>query len=79
MQVVRELTVHIYNLFINQLLFLYEATLYLSSSSVFQAENILKVELDMPNRTTRDYEGPLVTPQMQAALQEEEEITVDAS
>ncbi len=48
-----------------------------------QAENILKVELDMPNRTTRDYEGPLVAPRVQAALdvalQQEEEITVDAS
>ena len=47
-----------------------------------QSENILKVELDMPNRTTRDYEGPLVAPLVQAALdaalQEEEEITVDA-
>ncbi len=37
----------------------------------------------MPNRTTRDYEGPLVVPRLQAALdaalQEEDEMTVDAS
>lgn len=47
-----------------------------------QAQNILKVELDMPNRTTRDYEGPLVAPTLQealdAALQDEEETVVDA-
>jgi kinesin family protein 3/17 len=28
----------------------------------------LQVELDMPNRTTRDYEGPQVAPKIQAAL-----------
>lgn len=33
-----------------------------------QAENVLQVELDMPNRTTRDYEGPSVAPRVQAAL-----------
>lgn len=37
----------------------------------------------MPNRTTRDYEGPLVAPSVQAALdtalKDEEEITIDAS
>ncbi len=48
----------------------------------FMADNILKVELDMPNRTTREYEGPLVAPSLQAALdaamQEEEEMVFDA-
>lgn len=34
----------------------------------YKAENILQVELDMPNRTTRDYEGPTVAPRVQAAL-----------
>ncbi|XP_022094991.1 kinesin-II 95 kDa subunit-like isoform X2 [Acanthaster planci] len=34
----------------------------------YKAENILQVELDMPNRTTRDYEGPSVAPRVQAAL-----------
>lgn len=40
------------------------------------------IELDMPNRTTRDYEGPAVAPKVQAALdaalQEEDELTLDA-
>ena len=31
-------------------------------------ENIIQIELDMPNRTTRDYEGPAVAPRIQAAL-----------
>ena len=47
-----------------------------------QGENILLVELDMPNRTTRDYEGPAVAPRVQAALdaalQDEEDIEVSA-
>lgn len=49
----------------------------------FRAENILLLELDMPSRTTRDYEGPAVAPKVQAALdaalQDEEDIQVDAS
>ena len=36
----------------------------------------------MPNRTTHEYEGPLIAPNVQAALdaalQDEEEITVNA-
>lgn len=40
------------------------------------------VELDMPNRTTRDYEGPAVAPKIQAALDaalmDEEDIDLDA-
>ncbi|ESO98169.1 hypothetical protein LOTGIDRAFT_226662 [Lottia gigantea] len=47
----------------------------------FLGENILQVELDMPNRTTRDYEGPTVAPRVQAALdaalQEEDNIDID--
>ena len=46
-----------------------------------QGENILAVKLDMPSRTTRDYEGPAVAPKIQAALdaalQDEEDIDVD--
>ena len=46
-----------------------------------QGENILMVELDMPNRTTRDYEGPTIAPKIQAALdaalQDEDDIDVD--
>lgn len=30
----------------------------------FRSENILLVELDMPARTTRDYEGPVVAPKV---------------
>ena len=47
-----------------------------------KGENILRVELDMPNRITRDYEYPSVAPSLKAALNramsEEEELTVDA-
>lgn len=50
-------------------------------SFFFQGENILMVELDMPNRTTRDYDGPAVAPRIQAALdaalQDEEDIDID--
>lgn len=39
------------------------------------------VELDMPNRTTRDYDGPQVAPRIQAALdaalQDEADIDLD--
>lgn len=50
---------------------------------LLQAENIMLLELDMPSRTTRDYEGPAIAPKVQAALdaalQDEDEIQVDAS
>lgn len=49
----------------------------------YKAENIIQIELDLPNRTTRDYEGPAVAPRVQAALdaalQDEEDITLDAN
>ncbi|KAK3750592.1 hypothetical protein RRG08_007101 [Elysia crispata] len=49
----------------------------------YKAENILQIELDMPNRTTRDYEGPQVAPRVQAALdaalQDEDDIDIDGS
>ncbi|RDD42004.1 Kinesin-II 95 kDa subunit [Trichoplax sp. H2] len=62
-------------------------TLYARNASVngnprFRAENIVSIELDMPARTTRDYEGPTVAPRVQAALdaalQDEEDLTIDA-
>lgn len=31
----------------------------------FRGENILHLELDLPNRATRDYEGPSVAPRLQ--------------
>ncbi|ROL41276.1 Kinesin-like protein KIF3C [Anabarilius grahami] len=47
------------------------------------AENILLLELDLPTRTTKDYEGPVIAPKVAAALEdalrEEDEIQVDAS
>lgn len=50
---------------------------------LLQAENIVQLELDMPSRTTRDYKGPAIAPKVQAALdaalQDEDEIQVDAS
>ena len=46
-------------------------------------ENIIQIELDMPSRTTRDYEGPTIAPRIQAALdaalQDEDDLTLDAS
>ncbi|XP_043946285.1 kinesin-like protein KIF3B [Protopterus annectens] len=49
----------------------------------YRAENIMLLELDMPNRTTREYEGPAIAPKVQAALeaafQDEADIQVDAS
>ena len=46
-----------------------------------QGENIINIELDMPNRTTRDYESPTVAPKVQAALdaalQEDDDLDID--
>lgn len=43
----------------------------------------MAVELDMPNQTTRDYEGPAIAPHIQAALdvalRDEEDISIDSS
>lgn len=47
----------------------------------FLGENILFLELDMPNRTTRDYEGPTLAPHLQQALdnalKDEEDLELD--
>ncbi|NWT54793.1 KIF3B protein, partial [Erythrocercus mccallii] len=49
----------------------------------YRAENIVLLEMDMPSRTTRNYESPAIAPKVQAALeaalQEEDDIQVDAS
>lgn len=49
----------------------------------YKGDNIIALELDMPNRTTRDYEGPAVAPRIQAAidaaLRDEEDIDVDGT
>ncbi len=49
---------------------------------LFQGENIILLQLDFPSRTTRDYEGPMVSPMIQAAIEnamkDEEHIELDA-
>lgn len=49
----------------------------------FAADNILNLELDMPARTTLDYQKPVIAPTMQAVLEkalcDEGDIDVDAS
>jgi kinesin family protein 3/17 len=48
----------------------------------YRAENVYLVELDMPDRTTQDYVGPMVDPHVAAALEDalrdEEDMTLDA-
>lgn len=48
-----------------------------------QADNILKIELEMPNRATQDFEAPSMSSKMKAILdatmcEDEEEVIVDA-
>ncbi|XP_048860297.1 kinesin-like protein KIF3B isoform X1 [Brienomyrus brachyistius] len=49
----------------------------------YRAENILLLELDLPTRTTKVYEEPVIAPKVAAALEDalrdEDEIQVDAS
>ncbi|UJR36499.1 hypothetical protein I4U23_029220 [Adineta vaga] len=49
----------------------------------FRGENIMLLQLDHPTRTTRDYEGPVVAPVIQAAIENamkgEENIELDAN
>ena len=45
----------------------------------YKMENIIQIELDMPNRTTRDYEGPTVAPRIQAALDAALKIPISTS
>ncbi|CAK8691357.1 unnamed protein product [Clavelina lepadiformis] len=49
----------------------------------YRGDNILLVDLDLPSRTTKDYIGPTVAPKVQAALeaalQDEDDIQLDAS
>lgn len=46
-------------------------------------ENVLCLQLDLPERTTEDYRGPQVAPRVQAALdaalKDEEDEVIDAS
>lgn len=54
-----------------------------SGSVVFQAENIWTNGLDLPTRTAKDYQEPVIAPTVVAALEDalrdEDEIQVDAS
>jgi kinesin family member 3B len=47
----------------------------------YQGENILFLELDMPIRTTKDYESPTLAPHLQAALEtalkDEDDMEID--
>ncbi|XP_031659516.1 kinesin-like protein KIF3B isoform X2 [Oncorhynchus kisutch] len=49
----------------------------------YKSENILMQEMDLPARTTKEYEGPVIAPTVAAALEdalrEEDAIQVDAS
>uniref|UniRef100_A0A8C7Z7P7 Kinesin-like protein n=1 Tax=Oryzias sinensis TaxID=183150 RepID=A0A8C7Z7P7_9TELE len=55
----------------------------LSRDARYKAENVLTLAMDMPTRTTRDYQEPVIDPKTAAALEdalrEENEIQVDAS
>lgn len=44
------------------------ATLAGDMNPRFRSDNILNLELDMPERTTYDYEGPGMDPRVQAAI-----------
>ncbi|GAA50371.1 kinesin family member 3/17, partial [Clonorchis sinensis] len=49
----------------------------------YRAEQLLSLDLDLPSRTTRDYEPPQLAPQvvaaLEAALQDEEDLELDGS
>ena len=48
-----------------------------------QAENIMVLDMDLPARTTKEYQEPVIAPKVAAALEsalrDEDEIQVDAS
>ncbi|MEQ2278122.1 hypothetical protein XENORESO_012882 [Xenotaenia resolanae] len=49
----------------------------------YKAENILMLDMDLPARTTEEYQEPVIAPKVAAALEDalrdEDEIQVDAS
>uniref|UniRef100_A0A1A8FJL4 Kinesin-like protein n=4 Tax=Nothobranchius korthausae TaxID=1143690 RepID=A0A1A8FJL4_9TELE len=55
----------------------------LSHDTRYKAENILMLEMDLPARTTKKYQEPVIAPKVAAALEDalrdEDEIQVDAS
>lgn len=48
-----------------------------------QAENIMMLDMDLPARTTKEYQEPVIAPKVAAALEDalrdEDDIQVDAS
>ncbi|XP_029292192.1 kinesin-like protein KIF3B [Cottoperca gobio] len=49
----------------------------------YKAENIMMLDMDLPARTTKEYQEPVIAPKVAAALEnalrDEDEIQVDAS
>ncbi|XP_010791284.1 kinesin-like protein KIF3B, partial [Notothenia coriiceps] len=49
----------------------------------YKAENIMVLDMDLPARTTKEYQEPVIAPKVAAALEsalrDEDEIQVDAS
>lgn len=49
----------------------------------YKAENIIMLDMDIPARTTKEYQEPVIAPKLAAALEDalrdEDEIEVDAS
>lgn len=72
---------HIVSNFI--LLFIVLFLFYFFSCCLAQAENILMLDMDLPDRTTKEYQEPVIAPKVAAALKDalrdEDEIEVDAS
>ncbi|CAH8572264.1 unnamed protein product [Dicrocoelium dendriticum] len=55
----------------------------LSANPRYRGEQLLSLDLDLPGRTTKDYEPPQLAPQvvaaLEAALQDEEDLELDGS
>lgn len=55
----------------------------LRPDSRYKAENVLMLDMDLPDRTTKEYQEPVIAPKVAAALKDalrdEDEIEVDAS
>lgn len=55
----------------------------LNPGCLVKAENILMLDMDLPDQTTKEYQEPVIAPKVAAALKDalrdEDEIEVDAS
>lgn len=58
-------------------------TISLIPARLLQAENVLILDMDLPDQTTKEYQEPVIAPKVAAALKDalrdEDEIEVDAS